>query len=157
MSISKLNSSIELGKNSLFYTSLIIKTSSKQVNDFICDNRKSGARFSKVTIIIMGPVSCLRVVCQPGLALLFFIFRFEYLISGPKRYRDFRETASWSCNEWFSSIMERVITAYKGNCTAKPRDQVSSVYCSVTAQFFFLDTLLGQNCNHERSKKQTCE
>ena len=25
-------------------------------------------------------------------ALLFFIFRFEYLFSGPKSYRDFRET-----------------------------------------------------------------
>ena len=32
------------------------------------------------------------VVCQPGSALLFFIFRFENLISGPKRYRGFRET-----------------------------------------------------------------
>ena len=32
------------------------------------------------------------VVCQPGPALLFFIFRFEDLISGPKSYRDFRET-----------------------------------------------------------------
>ena len=32
------------------------------------------------------------VVCWPGPALLFFIFRFEYLISGPKSYRDFRET-----------------------------------------------------------------
>ena len=32
------------------------------------------------------------VVCQPGPALLFFLFRFEYLISGPKSYRDFRET-----------------------------------------------------------------
>ena len=32
------------------------------------------------------------VVCYPGPALLFFIFRFEYLISGPKSYRDFRET-----------------------------------------------------------------
>ena len=32
------------------------------------------------------------VVCLPGPALLFFIFRFEYLISGPKSYRDFRET-----------------------------------------------------------------
>ena len=32
------------------------------------------------------------VVCLPGSALLFFIFRFEYLISGPKSYRDFRET-----------------------------------------------------------------
>ena len=32
------------------------------------------------------------VVCEPGPALLFFIFRFEYLISGPLSYRDFRET-----------------------------------------------------------------
>ena len=31
-------------------------------------------------------------VCYPGPALLFFIFRFENLISGPKSYRDFRET-----------------------------------------------------------------
>ena len=31
------------------------------------------------------------VVCLPGPALLFFIFRFEYLISGPKSYRDVRE------------------------------------------------------------------
>ena len=35
------------------------------------------------------------VVCEPGPALLFFIFRFEYLISGPKSYRDFRETGPW--------------------------------------------------------------
>ena len=32
------------------------------------------------------------VVCQPGPALLFFVFRFENLISGPKSFRDFRET-----------------------------------------------------------------
>ena len=32
------------------------------------------------------------VVCWPGAALLFFIFRFEFLISGQKSYRDFRET-----------------------------------------------------------------
>ena len=37
-----------------------------------------------------------RAVCLPGPALLFFIFRFEDLISGPKRYRDFRETGPWS-------------------------------------------------------------
>ena len=36
-----------------------------------------------------------RVVCKPGPALLFFTFRFEYLISGPKSYRDFRETGPW--------------------------------------------------------------
>ena len=35
-------------------------------------------------------------VCLPAPALLFFIFRFEDLISGPKRYRDFRETGPWS-------------------------------------------------------------
>ena len=34
------------------------------------------------------------VVCQLEPALLFFIFRFENLISGPKSYRDFRETGS---------------------------------------------------------------
>ena len=38
------------------------------------------------------------VVCWPGPALLFFIFRFEYLISGPKSYRDFRETGPWPYN-----------------------------------------------------------
>ena len=32
------------------------------------------------------------VVCKPGAALLFFIFPFWYLISGPNSYRDFRET-----------------------------------------------------------------
>ena len=32
------------------------------------------------------------VVCLPGPALLFFIFRVEYLISGPKSYRDIWET-----------------------------------------------------------------
>ena len=36
------------------------------------------------------------VVCKPGPALLLFIFRFEYLISGPKSYRDYRETGHWS-------------------------------------------------------------
>ena len=33
------------------------------------------------------------VVCEPGPLHLFFIFRFEYLISGPKSYRDVRETS----------------------------------------------------------------
>ena len=28
------------------------------------------------------------VVCKPGPALIFFIFQFEYLISGPKSYWD---------------------------------------------------------------------
>ena len=35
------------------------------------------------------------VVCWPGHSLLFFIFRFEYLVLGPKSYRDFRETGPW--------------------------------------------------------------
>ena len=38
------------------------------------------------------------VVCLPGPALLFFIFRFEYLISGPKSYRDVRETGPCPAN-----------------------------------------------------------
>ena len=36
------------------------------------------------------------VVCKPGPAPLLYIFRFEYLISGPKSYRDYRETGLWS-------------------------------------------------------------
>ena len=32
------------------------------------------------------------VVCLPGTPLLFYIFRFEYLISGLNSYRNFRET-----------------------------------------------------------------
>ena len=36
------------------------------------------------------------VVCLPGPTLLFFIFRFEYLISGPKSFRDVREMGPWS-------------------------------------------------------------
>ena len=31
-----------------------------------------------------------------GPALLFFIFRFENSIQGPKRYRDFREMGNWA-------------------------------------------------------------
>ena len=42
------------------------------------------------------------VVCWPGPVPLFFIFRFEYLISGPKRYRG---AASFSGNK---------IEAYRG-------------------------------------------
>ena len=38
------------------------------------------------------------VVCLPGPALSFFIFRFEYFISGPKSCRDFRETGPWVVN-----------------------------------------------------------
>ena len=36
------------------------------------------------------------VVCYPGPALLFFIFRFENLISGLKRYQGLRETGPWA-------------------------------------------------------------
>ena len=36
------------------------------------------------------------VVCYPGPAVLLFTFRFEYLITGPKSYRDFRETSPWN-------------------------------------------------------------
>ena len=36
------------------------------------------------------------VVCLPGPALLFFKFRFEYSILGPKSYRDNRETGPWA-------------------------------------------------------------
>ena len=43
------------------------------------------------------------VVCQPGPALLFFTFRFEYLISGPKSYRDFRVTGPWYAFPYVSS------------------------------------------------------
>ena len=35
------------------------------------------------------------VFCKPGPALLFFLFRFEYLISGPKSYRTLEETSPW--------------------------------------------------------------
>ena len=33
------------------------------------------------------------VICLPGPALLFFVFRFEYLISGPKSYGTFEKRA----------------------------------------------------------------
>ena len=36
----------------------------------------------------------------PGPALLFFIFRFENLISGPNCYRDFRETGLRADKGW---------------------------------------------------------
>ena len=36
------------------------------------------------------------VVCWPGPALLCFVFRFEYLISGPKSYRGFRVAGPWA-------------------------------------------------------------
>ena len=39
------------------------------------------------------------IVWYPGPPLLLFIFRFEYLITGPKSYRDFRETGPWKSGE----------------------------------------------------------
>ena len=36
------------------------------------------------------------VVCWPGPALSFLLFEFQYLISGPKSYRDFVDTGSYS-------------------------------------------------------------
>ena len=89
----------------------------------------SGALFSKVPII-NGPVKLLLftckievsivlhltwqnyqllkqngVFCWPGPALLFFILRTEYLISGPKSYRDFAETGPRPVRNvyWFGS------------------------------------------------------
>ena len=41
------------------------------------------------------------VVCWPEPMLLFFIFSFEYLISGPKSYRDFQETGPRSPKKIF--------------------------------------------------------
>ena len=36
------------------------------------------------------------VVCWPGPALTFLLFAFQYLISGPKSYRDFADTGPWA-------------------------------------------------------------
>ena len=44
------------------------------------------------------------VVCLPGPASLFLIFQFEYLISGPKSYRDFRETGLRTENLTFLAL-----------------------------------------------------
>ena len=49
------------------------------------------------------------VVCWPGPALLFFIFRFEYLISGPKSYRDFRETGPRALPAWAEHLFPRAL------------------------------------------------
>ena len=65
------------------------------------------------------------VVCLPGPALLFFIFRFEYLVSGPVSYRDFRETSPLgpgrlSC---FPAIMTLVHAGYlllRKSCSRSP-------------------------------------
>ena len=45
------------------------------------------------------------VVCKPGLTLLLFIFRFEYLISGPKSYPDFRETGLWTAERLLAQFL----------------------------------------------------
>ena len=51
------------------------------------------------------------VVCKPGPALLFFIFRFEYLISSPKSYPYFRETGLWSLR-YVSSLSPHSVLLY---------------------------------------------
>ena len=51
-----------------------------------------------------------RVVCLPGPALLFFIFRFEYLISGPKSYQDFREMGPWP--NWWLYVLHFIPMIY---------------------------------------------
>ena len=90
----------------------------REDRDFSYDPARSAprARFSKVPIINGGPKAVVVYVqdrgfnsfesnmiklsvnetkwssCSPGPALLFFIFRFQYLISGPKSYQGIRET-----------------------------------------------------------------
>ena len=67
-------------------------------------------------------------------ALIFFLFRFEYLISGPKSYRDFGETGP-SCSRiflpaWRDADMSFVfvhmaykkLTASRNNCQIKQRE-----------------------------------
>ena len=55
------------------------------------------------------------VVCQPGFALSFFVFRFEYLISGLKSYRDFR---SWSFYAPDTSLCQKLL-AMRGGIKGK--------------------------------------
>ena len=50
------------------------------------------------------------VVCLLGRALFFFIFRFEYLISGPKSYRDIRETGPWALIKFLDLESGRLLT-----------------------------------------------
>ena len=60
------------------------------------------------------------VVCKPGQALLFFIFPFKYLISGPKSYRDFRETGLWkpwgSLHKLEAMFWNRYFKKFKNFC-----------------------------------------
>ena len=106
-----------------------------------------GARFSKVPII-NRPVKLILFTCkievtivlhltrkneqlikqngvigQPGLALLFFVFRFEYLISGQKSYRDFRSGSFWDWREikenmpaFACSLLASFLTSVYCNC-----------------------------------------
>ena len=53
------------------------------------------------------------VVCQPGPALLLFIFRFEYLISGSKSYPDFRETGPWLHKRALNSCSETITNCFE--------------------------------------------
>ena len=62
--------------------------------------------------------------CKPAPALLFFLFRFEYLISGPKSYRDFGETSPWHF------MMEL-------NIVLMPQDTHSDIKISNSTTFFF--------------------
>ena len=63
------------------------------------------------------------VIGQPGLALLFFVFRFEYLISGQKSYRDFRSGSFWDWREikenmpaFACSLLASFLTSVYCNC-----------------------------------------
>ena len=62
------------------------------------------------------------VVCKPGPALLFFIFRFEYLISSPKSYRYFRETGLWSLR-YVSSLSPHSVLLYLVSASVLTRYQ----------------------------------
>ena len=57
----------------------------KGFNSFASNMINLSVNETKWSILLAGP------------ALLFFLFRFEYLISGPKSYRDFRETGPSPC------------------------------------------------------------
>ena len=100
------------------------------------------------------------VVCWPGPALLFFIFRFEYLISDPKSYRDFRETSprfSLICQTDNPSINDTsiwkslneakvrifglcVMLCYVGKIKSK-NITLLPILCSACRCFFFLKCL----------------
>ena len=54
-------------------------------------------------------------VCWPGPALLFLTFRFENLISGPKRYRDFQGTGPWTNNLSVSCLIDTADNTMSSN------------------------------------------